>query len=185
RADYVLITHDHFDHASDLPAVIQQTGATAILQPETANRCQKQGVPADKCIGMNIGGSVELGGIVVTMTEAYHSSETGEPAGFIVTLEDGKRVYDAGDTGIHCNMATWAELYPLDVAILPIGGHFPMDPRPAAPAPTSLKPKVAIPQHFGTFPLLVPSADDFVRFARQKAPGTEIVVLEPGGSFEF
>ncbi|HEY8416130.1 MAG TPA: metal-dependent hydrolase [Thermaerobacter sp.] len=185
KADYILITHDHFDHASDLPAVVEQTGATVILQPETAARYQKEGVPEDKCKPMNIGGSVELDGIVVTMTEAYHSSETGEPAGFIVTQEDGKRVYDAGDTGIHCNMATWAELYPLDVAILPIGGHFTMDPRQAAHALTFLKPKVAIPQHFGTFPLLVPSADDFVRFAREKAPGTEIKVLEPGQSFEF
>lgn len=185
RADYVLITHDHFDHASDLPAVIQQTGATAILQPETANRYQKQGVPADKCIGMNIGGSVELGGIVVTMTEAYHSSETGEPAGFIITLEDGQRVYDSGDTGVHCNMATWAELYPLDVAILPIGGHFTMDPRQAAHALTFLKPRIAIPQHFGTFPLLIQDAGDFVRFAGRKAPDTRVVVLEPGQSFEF
>ena len=185
KADYILITHDHFDHASDVVAVQKQTGATVILQPETAARYQKDGLPGDKCIGMNIGGSVELGGVVVTMTEAYHSSETGEPAGYIVTLEDGKRVYDAGDTGIHCNMATWAELYPLDVALLPIGSHFTMDPRQAAHALTFLKPKVAMPQHYGTFPLLVQSADDFVRFAKQKAPGVEVVVLEPGGSFEF
>ncbi|ADU51865.1 beta-lactamase domain protein [Thermaerobacter marianensis DSM 12885] len=185
KADYILITHDHFDHASDVVAVQKQTGATVILQPETAARYQKDGLPADKCIGMNIGGSVELGGVVVTMTEAYHSSETGEPAGYIVTLEDGKRVFDAGDTGIHCNMATWAELYPMDVALLPIGSHFTMDPRQAAHALTFLKPKVAIPQHYGTFPLLVQSADDFVHFARQKAPGVEVVVLEPGSSFEF
>ncbi|HEY8449114.1 MAG TPA: MBL fold metallo-hydrolase, partial [Bacillota bacterium] len=151
----------------------------------TAARYQKEGLPADKTMGMNIGGSVKLDGITVTMTDAYHSSETGEPAGYIVTLEDGKRVYHAGDTGIHCNMATWAELYPLDVALLPIGSVYTMDPVQAAHALKLLKPKVALPQHYGTFPILVQSADEFVRLAGEKAPGTKVVVLEPGGTYEF
>lgn len=185
KADVILITHDHFDHASDLVAVAKQTGAKVVLQPEISKRYQGEGLPADQTVQMNIGGSVEVEGLTITMTEAFHSSETGEPAGFIVTLEDGKRVYFAGDTGIFANMATWAELYPLDVALLPIGSVYTMDPVQAAHALTFLKPKLAAPQHYGTFPALVQTADEFVRLAKEKAPGTEVKVVEPGGIIEF
>lgn len=185
KADIVLITHDHFDHAGDSVAVAKQTGAKVVMQPETSARYQKEGLPEDQAVQMNIGGSIQLEGITITMTEAFHSSETGEPAGYIVTLEDGKRIYFAGDTGIFVNMATWAELYPLDVACVPIGSVFTMDPYQAAHALSLLKPKLALPQHYATFPLLVQSADEFVKLAAEKAPGTEVKVLDPGQSCEF
>lgn len=185
QADFVLITHDHFDHASDLPAVVEQTGATAIAQPETIAHYKELGVPEDKAIDMNIGGTVAAGDLKVTMVEAYHSSATGTAAGYIVTLPDGRRLYNAGDTGIHANMAVWGELYPLDVAILPIGDHYTMDGYQAAHAVAMLKPRIAVPQHFGTFPLLAPSADEFVRHTSQQAPDTQVVVLEPGETYKF
>lgn len=184
-ADVVLITHDHFDHAGDTVAVAKQTGAKVVMQPETSAHYKSQGLPEDQAVEMNIGGSVELAGLTITMTEAFHTSATGSPAGYIVTLEDGKRIYCAGDTGIFANMATWAELYPLDVALLPIGSVYTMDPVQAAHALTFLRPKAAIPQHYGTFPILVQTADDFVRLAREKAPNTEVKVLNPGESYTF
>lgn len=185
QADLVLITHDHFDHASDVVNIVKQTGAKAVMQPETATRYQQEGLPEANAVAMNIGGLVEIDGIEILMTDAYHSSETGEPAGYIVTLEDGRRVYQTGDTGLHCNMATWAELYPVDVMLLPIGSHFTMDPFQAAHALRLVKPKIALPQHYMTFPLLKQSADEFVEHARKIAPDTEVVVLKPGESYSF
>src|SRR5690606_9055876 len=126
-----------------------------------------------------------LDGITVTMTDAYHSSETGTPAGYILTLEDGKVLYHAGDTGLHCNMATWGRLFNIDVALLPIGSVFTMDARQAVQALQMLKPKLAIPMHYRTCPILAQSADEFVRLAREQAPETEVRVLQPGEETTF
>lgn len=189
QADYILITHDHSDHAGDVVAVAKQTGATLIAQPETATRYQNEGLPNEQVIhgiGMNIGGSVELEGLKVTMTEAYHSSETGDPAGYILTLEDGKVLYCSGDTGLHCNMRTWGELFDIDVALLPIGDVFTMDPLHAAHALRLLgQPPAALPMHYRTFPILTQSADDFIAHAKEHAPETQVHVLEPGETFTF
>lgn len=187
-ADYALITHDHFDHASDLVEVVGKTGAALVGQPEVVARYEKEAAEKNQeieTIGMNIGGTVELNGIRVTMTDAYHSSETGMPAGYILTLEDGRVVYHLGDTGLHANMATWGELFDIDVALIPIGDRFTMDGRQAAHALRHLKPKHAIPIHFKTFPLLAQSADNFVRHAREVAPDVAVHVLEPGDTFEL
>lgn len=189
QADYVLVTHDHFDHASDVPAVVRQTGATFVAQPETTARYIEAGVPKDKALaggsGMNIGGSVVLSGATVTMTDALHTSETGEPAGYILELEDGKVIYFAGDTAISSNMTLWGQLFDIDVAVLPVGGHFTMDGRQAAHALRLLKAKTAVPTHYKTFPLLAQSADDFVEHAKHQAPGAKVQVLEVGESFTF
>lgn len=188
-ADYVLLTHDHSDHASDAPAVVRQTGATLIAQPETTARYINEGVPQEKALyngsGMNIGGAVTMDGVRVLMVEAYHSSETGTPAGYILTLEDGKVIYFAGDTGLHANMATWGELFDIDVAVVPIGGHFTMDGFMAAHALRMLGAKVAVPSHYKTFPLLAASADDFIQHATEQSPTTRVQVLEVGETFEF
>jgi len=189
RADYVLLTHDHGDHASDAPGVVRQTGATLIAQPETTARYVGAGVPMEKALangsGMNIGGTVDLDGVKVMMVEAYHSSETGTPAGYILTLEDGKVIYFAGDTGLHANMATWGQLFDIDVAVVPIGGHFTMDGFLAAHAVRMLGAKVAVPTHYKTFPLLAQSADEFIQHLNEQSPTTRVQVLEVGETFEF
>lgn len=188
KAEYLLLTHDHGDHASDTPAVVKQTGAMLVAQPEITERYRAAGVPEENTLygtGMNIGGSVTLDGVKVTMTDAYHTSETGEPAGFILTLEDGKVVYFAGDTGIHANMVTWGELYAIDVAVLPIGGHFTMDGEHAAHALRMLRAKVALPTHYKTFPLLAQDADAFVEHAQQQAPDATVHVMDIGDTYCF
>lgn len=185
RADFLLLSHDHADHASDTVAIVKQTGATLVAQPETLTRYQSEGVPDEKGIGMNIGGTIDLGGLRCTMTEAYHSSETGEPAGYILTLEDGKTLYFAGDTGVHSNMALWGQLFAIDVALLPIGSVFTMDGRQAAHALRMLRAKAALPMHYKTFPLLAQSADDFVAHAKAQAPVAKVHVIDIGGTFEF
>jgi L-ascorbate metabolism protein UlaG (beta-lactamase superfamily) len=180
---HVLITHDHSDHAADAVAILKQTGATLVAQPETVGHYKGEG--AEKIFGVNVGGGGELDGITVTMVDAYHSSQTGTPAGYILELEDGKVLYHAGDTCLHSNMATWGELFDIDVALLPIGGRYTMDGRQAARAMKLLKAKVGIPMHYRTFPALAASADLFVSEAAHHAPNAQIKVIEPGDEFEF
>ena len=182
--DIVLITHDHHDHMGDDLALLAGDEKTDILvQPEVAAKLADMGV--DGATGMNIGGTVEISGIGITMVQAFHSSSAGFPCGFIVTTEDGKRIYHAGDTGIFSTMQTLGDIYDLDVALLPIGSHFVMDPEQAAHAVRLLKPDFVVPMHFGTFPVLVETPDAFLERVAQLAPDAEVRVLEPGDAMKF
>jgi L-ascorbate metabolism protein UlaG (beta-lactamase superfamily) len=119
---------------------------------------------------MNQGGTVVVDGISVTMVPALHSAgdreggvdtnlELGSPVGFMVTVENGFRFYFAGDTFVTGDMRIWAEMYRPELAILPIGGHFTMDPRAAALAVELLGVKHVLPTHYGTFPILAGTPD--------------------------
>jgi len=185
QADVVLVSHDHFDHSINAVDIAKATGATVVAQPETIGRFKTSvGLPDANVVnmgfGMNIGGTVSVAGVSVTMTQAFHSSETGAPAGYIIKLEDGTTLYHAGDTGIFDSMRVLGEIYPLDLAFLPIGSCFTMDPYQAAKAAAMLKPKKVIPMHYATFPILEMNADNFVDQAKKEAPGVEVVVLQPG-----
>jgi L-ascorbate metabolism protein UlaG (beta-lactamase superfamily) len=118
---------------------------------------------AKNSIGMNKGGTVDLGFAKLTMTHALHSSSIqdgnqtlygGEPAGFMLTLKDGRTAYFAGDTTIFSDMALYAEIYQPELAFLPIGDHYTMGPALAAHSARLLKVKQVIPMHYGTFPAL-------------------------------
>jgi L-ascorbate metabolism protein UlaG (beta-lactamase superfamily) len=189
-ANIVLVTHDHFDHVGNAADIVKKTGATLVAAPETAGKLQSQmGVPAENVVfggyGMNIGGSANIEGITVTMTQAFHSSETASPVGYIVKLEDGSIIYHAGDTGIFDSMRLLGELYRIDLALLPIGSVFTMDAYQAAKALTLLKPKKVIPMHYRTFPILEQSADNFVAQAKKEMPTAEVIVLEPGQEYSW
>jgi len=184
-ADIVLVTHDHFDHLGNAVEIVKKTGGILVAQPETAGRMISElWLSADNVVnfgmGMNIGATAVIDGITITMTQAFHSSQTASNTGFIVKLEDGYTIYHAGDTGIFSTMKILGELYPIDLALLPIGNAFTMDPIQAARALTLLNPKKAIPMHYRTFPILEQSADRFVALVKNEAPGVEIVILEPG-----
>ena len=188
KADIVLITHDHFDHLGEAAAILKQTKATMVGQPEIMEKLKGEGVSEEQVVygtGMNVGGSVEVEDIKITMTQAVHSATSGDPAGYIITLEDGKTIYYAGDTGIMNTMEIFGELYEIDLAILPIGSVFTMDSVQAAHALKLLKPKAALPMHYSTFPILEQTADKFKSLASEKAPGVDVVSVEPGSACEL
>ena len=187
-ADIVLVSHDHFDHAGSAADIIKKTGALLVAAPETAGRFQSEmGMASENVVfggfGMNIGGSVEVNGITITMTQAFHSSQTGCPVRYVIRLENGVTIYHAGDTGIFESMRLWGQLYAIDVALLPIGGAFTMDAYQASKALTLLKPRKVIPMHYRTFPVLEQDARRFIELARQEAPEVEVIVLEPGQEY--
>ena len=137
KPDLVLVTHDHGDHTGDAVAICKSSGATCGCIVGTAERLIDAGMPQASIpagIGFNIGGTIEVKGVRVTMTQAFHTSESGAPAGYVVTMPDGFTFYHAGDTGLFSSMELIGSLYPLDLALLPVGGFFTMDGLQAAHA---------------------------------------------------
>jgi len=179
--DVVLITHDHYDHIGNAVDVIKK-GVRAVVQPEIAEMLINAGISPDSLVRMNIGGTINIDEIKITMVQAFHSSNRATPVGFILTLEDNTVIYHAGDTGVFSDMKLLGEMYKVDIALLPIGGVFTMDARQAVVAAQLIKPKKIIPMHFRSFPVLAQNADDFVSLAKQETPDIEVIVLEPGES---
>ena len=190
KATLVLVTHDHFDHVGQAADVVKKTGGLLVANVETGRRLQSEAhIPAEKVChfgyGMNIGGSLVYEGITVVMTQAFHSTATGAPCGYIIKLEDGTTLYHAGDTGIFDSMKTFGELYKVDVAMLPIGSVFTMDPFQAAKAVKMISPKKVIPMHYKTFPILIQEPKEFVELTKREAPGVEVIVLTPGQEYIY
>lgn len=178
-ADIVYVTHDHGDHLGQAVELCKRTGAAFVATHELGSYAAELGVKNVE--GLNIGGSVEIAGIKIHVVQAFHTSSKGAPTGVIVEGE-GKKVYHAGDTGLFGDMKLIGKLYSPDLALLPIGGYYTMGVAEAAEAVRLIRPKAVIPMHYGTFPVLVRSADGFVDTVRKKTPEVKIVVLKPGES---
>ncbi|ABM27105.1 metal-dependent hydrolase [Nitratidesulfovibrio vulgaris] len=185
RPDLVLVTHDHGDHVGQAIDICKATGAKLGCVVGTDARLVEAGLPRELVlngIGFNIGGTVECAGVRITMTQAYHSSESGVPVGYIVTMPDGFTFYHAGDTGIFSEMELWGRLYAIDLALLPIGGVFTMDPRQAALACSLLRARSVIPMHWGTFPVLEQNTTRFREQLANHAPDCRLFNMTPGES---
>jgi L-ascorbate metabolism protein UlaG (beta-lactamase superfamily) len=161
RCDLILLTHAHGDHIADAIPLAQQTGSPVVAIVELADWLGSKGVQNVK--EMNKGGTQRFGEIAVTMVNAFHTSSIqdgdrtlygGEPAGYVVQLENGFTFYHAGDTNVFGDMALIAELYRPELVMIPIGDHYTMGPKEAAKAVRLLGAKHVVPMHYGTFPVL-------------------------------
>lgn len=184
RADLVLVSHDHFDHLGSAVSICNKTGALLGGAVQTVGRLMQEGFNGKQVVnsgaGYNVGGGVELDWVRVVATPAFHSSDTACPLGAIVMAADGTTVYHAGDTALFGDMALYARLYPIDAAIVPIGGVFTMDAHQASEAVRMLNPKTAIPMHYASFSVVAPTADRFVEMCAEKAPHVRVIPLAAG-----
>jgi L-ascorbate metabolism protein UlaG (beta-lactamase superfamily) len=201
RIDVLLVSHGHFDHIADAPALAQQYNVPLRAPGDLNQALTTLGVlPANLLPRMNKGGTIEPApGIKVTAVHAEHSSiyvwrnptsakdEThpgGEPVGWIIELENGFRIYHAGDTAAFGDMKLIGERYKPDLALVPIGGNFTMDPADAAWAVKDLiRPKAVMPMHYGTNPLARGTAQEFVQ--AMGASGIRVIVPTPGQVLKF
>jgi len=190
KIDLVLVTHGHFDHIEDAPALAKRTGAIVVGNFEVCQWLGKKGI--EKTSPMNKGGSQDLAGIRVSMTHALHSSSyvddagityLGEAGGYVLRFENGVSVYCAGDTAVFSDMALIKDLYAPQVAFLPIGDLFTMGPEAAARATELLGVRHVVPIHYGTFPALTGTVDRFRTLVEPK--GVHVIEMKPGVETEI
>ncbi len=185
KADVICLTHGHSDHSGDVLTVARATGAPVVAVFELANWFRGKGLK--DVIGMGVGGTVDVKGLKISMTPAVHSSSVEEDgmvhyvglaAGFVVRLEDGRAIYFAGDTALFGDMRLIRELYAPEIAFLPIGDHYTMDPVAAAKACEMLGVRQVVPMHYGTFPALSGSPEELKKLVEPM--GVDVLVLQPG-----
>jgi L-ascorbate metabolism protein UlaG (beta-lactamase superfamily) len=188
RVDVIAISHGHSDHIGSVVDLAGKHSPAIVAIFDLVTWLESKGVEGGS--GMNKGGTQEVEGIKFTMTHALHSggfmdegrmTYLGDAAGYVITLENGFRLYFAGDTAVFSDMQLIGRIYRPDVAVLPIGDHFTMGPAEAAVALELLGVKRCVPSHYGTFPLLTGTPETL----RELAPGVQIDAVEPGGTVQL
>jgi L-ascorbate metabolism protein UlaG (beta-lactamase superfamily) len=183
---HIVLTHGHSDHVGDALDIAKSTGASVVTNYDLCMWLAERGL--QKFDPMNTGGSTDQGGFSVTLVHADHSSGDivegmpiylGNPCGAIIKSPGEPTVYHMGDTDIFSDMGLIAEIHQPKVAMVPIGDRFTMNPATAALAVKRFfKLDAAIPCHYGSFPILIPNADDFV--AAMKGHATKVIVPKKG-----
>jgi L-ascorbate metabolism protein UlaG (beta-lactamase superfamily) len=183
KADVICVTHGHSDHTTDVVPVARATGAPVVAVYELANYFQAKGVK--DVVPMGSGGTTEVKGLKISLTDAHHTSSIddaktyiGTACGFVIRLEDGRAIYFAGDTALFGDMRLIKELYAPEIAFLPIGDHFTMGPAAAARAGEFLGVRQIVPMHYGTFPMLTGTPEELRKLVEPH--GIDVLVLKPG-----
>jgi L-ascorbate metabolism protein UlaG (beta-lactamase superfamily) len=195
------VSHGHFDHLGSGPKQVAEADALAIARRtkpvwvsihELSLWLEEQLAGAGgPVVGMNKGDTFDAGGVSVTMVHADHSAGDwsvagkgplylGEPCGFVLGLEDGRRVYYSGDTDVFGDMAIIGEMWAPDIAIMPIGGHYTMGPAGAARAAKLLGVRAVVPVHYGTFPILAGTPDALRSELAALGAAVEVIAPERG-----
>lgn len=204
KVDLILVTHAHGDHIADAPDLALMHKARVYAPGDLNMMLNTLGVlPPELTPRMNKSGTVapftDLPGLKITAVRAEHSSlyawknpatgkveshYGGEPVGFIIELENGQKIYHMGDTGLFTDLKFIGEYYKPDVLLIPIGGNFTVGPKEAAYATREwLKPRVAIPMHYGTNPLNQGTPQQYMDALGQTP--TQVLPLQPGEKYSF
>jgi L-ascorbate metabolism protein UlaG (beta-lactamase superfamily) len=181
-ADFILLSHGHADHVGDAIPIARRTGATVVANYEISEWLQKQGL--SKVHGQQHGGGHGFPFGRCKLTLAFHGSVLpdgtygGNPCGFLLTFRDGKKVYDAADTGLFGDMRLIGE-EGLDLAVLPIGDNYTMGPDDALRAVKLLQPKKVLPIHYNTWDVIAQDANAWAERVRRETQA-QVAVLRPG-----
>jgi L-ascorbate metabolism protein UlaG (beta-lactamase superfamily) len=184
-AEYIILTHAHGDHIGDSFSIAKRCGSLFICVNELADYCKSKGFEAHN---MHIGGGYDFEFGRVKFTIAHHGSMTpensyaGEPAGVIISI-DGKNIYHTGDTGLFYDMKLIGEMTPIDYMLLPIGDNFTMGITDAVKAVELTSPKVAIPMHYNTFPVIKADPNEFK--LKTEVKGIKCIVMEYGEEIDL
>ncbi len=187
KADIVVVTHGHGDHVGDAIFIAKNNSAPIVTMVELAWLLKEKDNTLE-VHDINFSGSVTIGPVTITAVPALHSSSfegkfAGNPGGMIIKM-DGKTIYHAGDTGVFLDMELIGEMHHPEIAMVPIGGHYTMSPAEASRAIEMIRPKIAIPMHYNTFPLIQQDPLKFKDMVERKGM-TKVQVMIPGQTVEL